>query len=223
MKISKPLCLCAVFCLLLASCESSKKTSYSHKSESSDLNVSDSSADGDESTEVDDGIWTACDYVDDMNGEWECSDGTGFSYPFYAGRKSYLLYHGEWKDVTADFSSRAASQNITVDQLWQKRYTLYSWKNSKTGITVQLPLSDENGVEKGVKFYRLSGRIYMREEYLITEFVFVKNLRYFKLAQDGLAFKAGGVMHLFSSIFPDINNGGKKFIKKTATENKNAR
>ena len=59
-------------------------------------------------------------------------------------------------------------------------------------------LSDENGVEKGVKFYRSSGHIYVRDEYLITEFIFGKNLRYFLMSQDGTHFKTGKVFHLFS-------------------------
>ncbi len=206
----------AVACLILASCKTDSKEPHPEKPQQPDgssMTVQESSAESSDAFE-DDGLLVQCDSVDDLNGVWECTDGTGFIYPFTAGQKTYLLYYGAWKDVTQEFASLANSQGISVDALWQKRNTIYSWKNPKNGREVQLPLSDENGVEKGVKFYRLSGRIYMREEYLVTEFIFGKNLRYFLMAQDGSFFKAGTIFHLFSSIFPDMNGFGKKYVRK---------
>ena len=211
--------LCGAACLILISCASTPKPHSD--SDNPVLTVPDSSSNPSENSD-DEEVFTACDYVDDLTGEWEASDGTGFIYPLNTDRKSYLLYHGAWKDVTKDLTSYAEVQNISIDELWQKRYTIYSWKNPKYRKEMPLPLSDENGVEKGLKFYRSSGHIYVRDEYLITEFIFGKNLRYFLMSQDGTHFKTGKVFHLFSRVFLDMNDSDKIYWKKDSEEQNNA-
>lgn len=215
MTAIESLWFCGAVCLLFASCASTPKPRSD--SQNAALTVSDASVSTLETSE-DEEMLSECNYVDDLNGVWECTDGTGFIYPFNADSKSYLLYHGSWKDVTNELSSLAKSQGLTIDELWQKRHSLYSWKNPKTGKEMQMPASDENGVEKGIKFYRQSGHIYIRDEYLITEFVLGRNLRYFLMSQDGMYFKTGKVLHLFSRVFPDMNNSGKKYVKKSVED-----
>ena len=190
----------AAVCLLLASCESARKESLPSKEEEKDEIIS--------VPVQPDSQWAVCASVDDLHGTWECEDGSGFKYPLSADGKVYLLYHEAWKDVSDEWKSLAASQNISLDELWLKRYTLYGWKNPYTKELMSLPVADENGIQKGIKFYRMAGRVFVREEYLITEFVFGRNLRYFLMSQDGKSFKTEGVMHLFSSVFPDFTGNG---------------
>ena len=168
---------------------------------------------GEDGSPEEDGAWAFCSSIEDLRGIWECSDGTGFEYPFTADYRTYIRFYEAWQDVTAQWQDMALEQGITVDELWQKRSTIYAWQNPRTGKYASFPVADDGGVQRGVKFYRMAGHVYVREECLITEFVLGKNLRYFLMAEDGERFKTDGTLHLLSSVFPDMSGTGSVYVR----------
>lgn len=196
-------------CLSFVSCVSDQKKSTPANDS---LYVPENPPDADENS--DDKNRTASDSIDDLRGLWKSNDGTAFEYPFVCDGRTYLRYCNAWSDVTNEWRRMASSQGITMLDMWNKRFTLYSWKNPNTKKDMPLPLSDGNGIQMGIKFHKVDDRVYIREEILITEYVFEKNLKCFLLSDDGSDFRMNGVLHLFSGLFPDISQSEQIYKKE---------
>ena len=139
--------------------------------------------------------------LQELEGTWESKSGKGLEYPVTIEKKRYVRFYSEWKNCTADWKKISAATGETLEELWERRFSLpYTSTGGKT-----LPYSDENMNETGVIFsYSEKEGIRYRTEILATELVAAQNLAFFSAASDGTAIKEDGIFCLFSSCIDDI-------------------
>ena len=153
--------------------------------------------------------WTAAAGLADLEGLWECSDGSVYEYPFKADGKKYLRIAWAESDDTGLWQDWAARAGYDMQILWQIRFACLSEIYGE-----QLPVADANGSQYGFKLSRREGRIYTRREMLVSERLLLVNLQFFRLSPDGQAFIENGSLRLASDSFPDLSRGGNIYRKK---------
>lgn len=162
--------------------------------------------------EVDDSVFEPIKSLADLSGTWISSDGFLYEYPFVLNGKNYLRHASPVLDDTAKWTRLASYYFTTLDNLWERRF---SHLNEIYGE--EYPLSDENGIEIGVKLSYKSGKVTRRIEMLFPEEVVRRNINFYWTSKKG-ELKENGTFNFGSSNprIPKTSNGdGQVYVRHT--------
>ena len=146
-------------------------------------------------------------YLNELLGKWESQNGV-YEYPFVVNGKRYMRYAWNASDDTSLWISYAEKKSIELSELWQKRYVYAAYIYNQN-----LPVSDKNGTEMGIKLFKKNNRIYSRKEILISENVLLVNLNYFFMRDDGKSFIEKGSFNLASDKFSPLTSDSSEYVK----------
>ena len=124
-----------------------------------------------------------------------------------AGGKKYLRLSYPQSDDTLKWQKFAEKHHLDLSDLWEKRFALAEniYADSENPKNLEIfPYSDENGIQKGRKFFIVDERIYSKIEILIPERILLANLGFFVIRKDTKSLREFGIFHLASDKFPDI-------------------
>ena len=170
--------------------------------------------------------WKNVTALEELYGTWRSSRGE-YTYPLEIDGKKYMRYALLETDDTIKWKEFAKNNDIDMADLWQRRFSLASSIYSTNEYAEVLPSSDENGTQKGRKFFitETDGeeKVFSRIEILIPENLVAINLNFFMVRNDGFGLREQKVFHLASQKFPDIEAddtlyykmGGSKTSEKT--------
>ena len=190
------------FSILLFSCKSTDKISENNvpeQTENSDVNEV-------ENQDAKISYHTAS-YLNELLGKWKSPKGE-YEYPFIVDGKRYLRYAWKETDDTFIWESYASKNSMELADLWKKRYAYAPYVYNEN-----LPISDKNGTELGLKLFMKNNRIYSRKEFLISESVLIVNLNYFSMRDDGKSFVESGSFNFASDKFSPIKSDFTEYVK----------
>jgi hypothetical protein len=157
-----------------------------------------------------------------LTGLWGSKKGV-CEYPFVLNAKKYIRFSSLERNDTDLWNAYCRENSIDINDLWKKRYSYLIYIYSDDFIYDKIPVSDEQGIESGIKVYRSDdGNIYSRIEILIPEDFLLLNSNYFTFISSK-KFKTNGTFYLNSNVFKDINFGRityKRQRRKIRNDNK---
>ena len=146
--------------------------------------------------------WNKATALSNLEGKWVGDEFT-IIYPYKIGATDYFLIRYNETDDSYKWLAYANGTNITIENAWSKRFAAIPYIYHEN-----YPLSDANGIQKGVKVRRpTSVQFVSNVEILIPEGTVIKNLDVFSTGElkDSSLLKLDGTFRFFSSIFQNQN------------------
>ncbi|MBR1537470.1 MAG: hypothetical protein IJ630_11090 [Treponema sp.] len=167
--------------------------------------------------------WRSAQNLDELYGIWVSST-SEYVYPVEIDGKKYLRISYAKANDTEKWKKFASENDMDMSDLWQKRFSLASVIYSTSEKTEILPDSDENGTQKGRKFFIDDSdggeKIFSRQEILIPENLVAINLNFFLIRRDSFSLRENGEFHLVSNKFTDIKASENLFYKMQGEKQK---
>ena len=157
--------------------------------------------------------WRDVESLEQISGTWKSDDGCLYEYPFELNGTTYLRYAWAESDDTEFWLSYAKSRNMSLYDLWQKRFVfLYEIYQA------YYPVSDENNNQLGIKLRlesplkddSLPFRIISRKEFLAPKEIAEENTSFFKLKGKDFLMEEGE-FSFKSNRFDSIYSDGKEY------------
>lgn len=155
--------------------------------------------------------------LEELHGNWVSTRGE-YTYPLVINGKNYLRFALTPTNDTDLWKNFANSRNMDLSEIWTKRFPLSQAIYSSPEKIDILPEVDENGIQKGRKFFIEDEKIFSRLEILIPERILAVNLNYFLVRRDGMSLREQGTFHLLSKKFQNRKSTEILFYKMGANQ-----
>lgn len=134
--------------------------------------------------------WKRVTSISELKGTWNLcffsDEETEITYPFVikkadGTRAPFMKFSEEKSDDTPSWQRKASELGISLEELWQKRFSYLGEIYDKKSV-IQ---ADENGCEAGTKLFLENGRIFSQKTLLVPEKIVLQNLSCFQISSDG--------------------------------------